>query len=101
MERGYYVLIPELGPSHWMNEKARCVLDTIVDRVLMEYPIDRNRVHVMGTSMGGGSALAYAIHRPEIIGPASEQFEGEQSEVTVLPRAITADEIRRMQDSSP
>ena len=66
-DRGYYVLVPELGPSHWMNHRARRVLDQIIERVLEDYPIDSSRVHIMGTSMGGGSALGYAVHRPNLI----------------------------------
>jgi len=65
--RGYYVLIPELGPNHFMNAAARDVLDGIVSQVCAEHPVDPTRVHLLGTSMGGGSALAYAIHRPSLI----------------------------------
>ncbi len=62
--RGSFILVPELGPKHFMNAQAKRRLDSILDRVLREYPIDPQRVHLMGTSMGGGSALAYAIYRP-------------------------------------
>lgn len=65
--RGYYLLLPGLGPSHWMNDLAKDHLDRIVDRAMDLYPIDRKRVHIMGTSMGGGGALTYAIHRPDLI----------------------------------
>lgn len=65
--QGYYILVPELGPNHFMNVHARIALDRIVNQVRADHPIDKNRVHVMGTSMGGGSALAYAIHRPDLI----------------------------------
>ncbi|MFB3902505.1 MAG: alpha/beta hydrolase family protein [Acidobacteriota bacterium] len=47
-----------------MNERARRTLDAILERVIGGYSIDPGRIHLMGTSMGGGSALAYAIHRP-------------------------------------
>lgn len=62
---GYYILIPELGPLHWMNPTARQRLDRILDQVLANHPIDPRRLQIMGTSMGGGSALAYAIQRPD------------------------------------
>lgn len=65
---GYYVLVPELGGSHWMNARAKKLLDEMVEQVLAKHPIDRKRVQIMGTSMGGGSSLAYAIHRPDLIG---------------------------------
>ncbi|MCX6623747.1 MAG: prolyl oligopeptidase family serine peptidase, partial [Acidobacteria bacterium] len=66
-DRGYYILVPGLGPMHWMNREARAKLDRVVDRVLADYPIQRKRVFLMGASMGGGSSLAYAIHRPKLI----------------------------------
>lgn len=65
--RGYYILIPELGPSHWMNDRAKLLLDRMVEQTMAEYQISPQHVHIMGTSMGGGSALAYAIHRPYLI----------------------------------
>ena len=65
--RGYFILIPELGPVHWMNDASRHKLDKMISKVLAEYPIDVGRIHLMGSSMGGGSALAYAVHRPELI----------------------------------
>lgn len=66
-ERGYYVVVPELGQQHFMNQAAKTTLDGIVEEVMAEQQIPDDRVHVMGTSMGGGSSLAYAIHRPDLI----------------------------------
>jgi pimeloyl-ACP methyl ester carboxylesterase len=66
-QRGFYVLVPELGPNHFMNDQAKQTLDALVDRVLSDYQINSGRVHIMGTSMGGGAALAYTIHRPDLI----------------------------------
>lgn len=66
-DRGYYVLVPELGGSHWMSDRAERTLDAIIDQAMANNPIDPKRVHMMGTSMGGGSSLAYAIHRPDLV----------------------------------
>ena len=66
-QRGFYVLVPGLGAKHFMNDQSKQVLNTLVDRVLSDYQISSDRVHIMGTSMGGGSALAYTIHRPDLI----------------------------------
>jgi dipeptidyl aminopeptidase/acylaminoacyl peptidase len=65
-DRGYFILVPELGPKHFMNDRAKRTLDTVLDQVQKEYPINSQRIHLMGTSMGGGSALAYAIYRPNL-----------------------------------
>lgn len=65
--QGYYILVPELGPLHWMNADAQRRLDLMLEHVLAQHPIDPLHVQVMGTSMGGGSALAYAIRHPDRI----------------------------------
>jgi len=65
--RGYYIVVPELGPLHFMNDVAQESLDAVVADVLKRNSIPAGRVHVMGTSMGGGSSLAYAIRRPDLI----------------------------------
>lgn len=65
--RGYYILVPDLGRLHFMNDHAKKTLDGIVDQVLKQQQISSDRVHIMGTSMGGGSSLAYAIHRPDLV----------------------------------
>jgi dipeptidyl aminopeptidase/acylaminoacyl peptidase len=59
--------VPELGTDHWMNDHAQHTLDAIIADAGANNPIDLNIVHTMGTSMGGGSALAYAIHRPDLV----------------------------------
>ncbi len=64
-QRGYYVVVPDLGKLHFMNDEAKSTLDGLVSELLTTYSIPPERVHVMGTSMGGGSSLAYAIHRPK------------------------------------
>lgn len=64
---GYYVVVPGLGKRHFMNDDAKRALDGVVAEVLEQNDIDADRVHVMGTSMGGGAALAYALHRPDMI----------------------------------
>ncbi len=66
-ERRYFIVVPELGPGHWMRPAARAKLDRVVDDVLAKYPIQRKRIYMLGSSMGGGSSLAYAIHRPKLI----------------------------------
>lgn len=61
---GAYVVVPDLGKSHFMNEPAQEVLTGVIGKVLADYEIDPSHVHLLGTSMGGGSSLAYALHQP-------------------------------------
>lgn len=65
--RGFYIVVPDLGKAHFMNDVAIATLDGIVATILEEHPIPPTRVHVMGTSMGAGSSLAYAIQRPDLV----------------------------------
>ena len=64
-ENGAYVVVPALGGVHFMNDEAKDSLTKVIDRVAADYQIDPKRVHLMGTSMGAGSSLAYAVNRPD------------------------------------
>ncbi|QEG33424.1 alpha/beta hydrolase family protein [Bythopirellula goksoeyrii] len=63
-ERNYYVVVPNLGPRHWMNREASQTLEVLIDQWTKEWNIDGRRVSLMGTSMGAGSALAYGASHP-------------------------------------
>lgn len=65
-EAGYWVVVPELGPSHWMNARAVASLDAVIASMVANSEVDPGRVHLLGTSMGGGSALVYASQRPGV-----------------------------------
>ncbi|HAH46174.1 alpha/beta fold hydrolase [Gimesia sp.] len=65
--RGFYVLVPDLGKLHFMNQAAKQALDGVTAEVLVGQKISKDRVHIMGTSMGGGSSLVYTLHRPDLI----------------------------------
>lgn len=64
-EKGYWLIVPDLGPTHWMNLGAVSVLDAIISELTESGKVDPARVHLLGTSMGGGSALIYASQRPQ------------------------------------
>ena len=66
-ERGCWVAVPELGRSHWMSEKACRTLDSTIAAMIDQEKIDPVRVHILGTSMGAGSGLAYIARRPGVI----------------------------------
>jgi dipeptidyl aminopeptidase/acylaminoacyl peptidase len=82
--RGFYVVVPELGKLHFMNAAAKQALDGVTAQVLTAQKISQRRVHIMGTSMGGGSSLAYTLHRPDLI----------RSVCAVMPMTDFADWIR-------
>jgi acetyl esterase/lipase len=64
---GYWVIVPDLGPSHWMNARTVAVLDAIIADLMVRVDIDPKQVHLLGTSMGGGSALMYAYQRAKVV----------------------------------
>lgn len=66
-QNGAYVVVPALGRLHFMNDEAKASLTKVIDKVSADFQIDPTRVHMMGTSMGAGSALAYALHRPNAV----------------------------------
>lgn len=63
-ERGYWLVVPELGARHWMNETASAQLDSVIAAMVDIEGVDRGRVHLFGTSMGAGSSLIYAMRHP-------------------------------------
>jgi pimeloyl-ACP methyl ester carboxylesterase len=64
---GAYIVVPDLGKSHFLNQQANDSLTTLIQELLVEFKIDGRRVHLVGTSMGGGSALAYAVNHPDTV----------------------------------
>lgn len=63
-ERGYWLVVPELGARHWMNETASAQLDSVIGAMVDIEGVDADRVHLFGTSMGAGSSLIYAMRHP-------------------------------------
>jgi dipeptidyl aminopeptidase/acylaminoacyl peptidase len=62
--RGYWLVVPELGPLHWMNDAACGQVDAVIAAMIHHERIDPARVHLLGTSMGGGNSLIYLMRRP-------------------------------------
>lgn len=63
-ERGYWLVIPELGPRHWMNDAATVRLDATIAEMVRTEHIAPSRVHLLGTSMGGTCSLIYTMAHP-------------------------------------
>lgn len=62
--RGYWLVVPDLGPRHWMNDAACTQVDAVIAEFVQREHVDPARVHLLGTSMGGGSSLIYVMRRP-------------------------------------
>jgi|GEM_PF-690380 len=63
-ERGYWLVVPELGPRHWMNDAAVARVDAVIADWIQREGVDPERVHLLGSSMGAGSSLVYVMRRP-------------------------------------
>lgn len=63
-DRGHWIVVPELGPRHWMNAEAIERMDAVIEAMVRDYGVDPRRVNLLGTSMGAGSGLIYASRRP-------------------------------------
>jgi pimeloyl-ACP methyl ester carboxylesterase len=63
-DRGYWIVVPELGGDHWMNDKAVKTLDALIDAMIAAAGV---RVRILGNSMGAGSGLVYVAQRPGVI----------------------------------
>lgn len=63
-ERGYWLVIPDLGPRHWMNNAAVARLDAVIAEWIEHEHVDPARVHLIGSSMGAYSSLLYVMRRP-------------------------------------
>lgn len=66
-ERGYWLVVPDLGPKHWMNDAACDQIDAVIAGMVKSERVDPANVHLLGTSMGGGSSLIYVMRRPKKI----------------------------------
>jgi len=72
--RGYWLVVPELGPRHWMSDAACDQVDAVIAAMVQNEALDPARVHLLGTSMGGGSSLIYVMRRPGKIASVAAIF---------------------------
>jgi dipeptidyl aminopeptidase/acylaminoacyl peptidase len=63
-ERGYWLIVPDLGTDHWMKDAAVKSIDAIIEGMIRDRGVDPHRVHILGTSMGGGCGLIYVMRSP-------------------------------------
>lgn len=62
--RGMWLVVPDLGRSPWMSDAACSQVDAVIAAMIQQEKVDPARVHLLGTSMGGGSSLIYVMRRP-------------------------------------
>lgn len=69
-----YILFPHLtgeyNAKRWNNEEAVSNLKALLDDILLEYDIDREKVIVVGHSIGGQGALYMALKLPDYFSKA-------------------------------
>jgi acetyl esterase/lipase len=66
VERGYWLVVPNLGLSHWMNDEAVENVDRVIDQMVSKYGVDPKQVNLLGSSMGGGGSLVYVTRDPRL-----------------------------------
>ncbi len=66
-EAGYWLIVPGLGSERWMTPRAVATLDAIIAEMTLKDGVDPPKIHLIGTSMGGGSSLIYASQRPKTL----------------------------------
>jgi len=65
----------KIGNYHtWYTAPSRSDITDVVNLLEQEFNINRNHIHVMGTSMGGSGTLKYAMFNPDIIASAFDVF---------------------------
>jgi dipeptidyl aminopeptidase/acylaminoacyl peptidase len=63
-EKGYIIAVPSYGTT-WYNRKAENITKSMLVNLEQELGIKLDRIHVMGASMGGLSALVWSARNME------------------------------------
>ncbi len=91
-EEGLFVVAPDAGRGGWGRSRVGYgnVLGPIRD-ALARFPIDPDRVHVSGASMGAHGAFQFACHHPDILATMSARIGGpELTRRRDDPKKVTA-----------
>jgi predicted esterase len=85
---GFLVASPQTAA--FAGDKGGEVFDRLVEALGFDYPIDPNRIYVLGHSMGGITAGALVAARPERIAAAAclNGFSGFRDDVKVIPPTL-------------
>jgi pimeloyl-ACP methyl ester carboxylesterase len=68
-----FLLAPVGGIGGWTTEARRQAVFELIDGLLQEFPIDRQRIYLMGFSMGGMGIWNYLQQRPGFFAAANPQ----------------------------
>ncbi len=68
-----FLVAPAGGIGGWVSPARRQAVFEIIDGLLNEFPIDRQRIYLMGFSMGGMGIWSYLQQRPGFFAAANPQ----------------------------
>lgn len=71
---GYLVMVPDLGTAAqpaWNNDHSQQALTDAISFIDTNYLAAVDKVHLMGTSMGGGTSLIWAANNPSRVASVS------------------------------
>lgn len=71
-----FLVAPAGGTGGWAGPARREAVFEIIDGLLEEFPIDRQRIYLMGFSMGGAGVWNYLQQRPGFFAAANPQAIG-------------------------
>lgn len=100
-ESGYALLVPDLGPEHWMGGRTAETLDALIAAMAGRGEIDPQRVHLLGTSMGASAALVYAMQRPGALRSVCAVFPATDFEAWVKEKPGYLESIARTYGLDP
>ncbi len=80
-----FLLAPVGGIGGWTSEARRQAVFEMIDGLLQEFPIDRQRIYLMGFSLGGAGTWNYLQRRPGFFAAANpEALAGRDLDPEVL-----------------
>jgi pimeloyl-ACP methyl ester carboxylesterase len=80
-----FLLAPVGGIGGWTSEARRQAVFELIDGLLQEFPIDRQRIYLMGFSLGGAGTWNYLQQRPGFFAAANpEALAGRDLDPEVL-----------------
>ena len=71
-----FLFAPAGGTGGWTREPRRGRIFELIDGLLDEFPIDRQRIYILGFSMGGAGTWNYIQERPGFFAAANPQAIG-------------------------